>query len=93
MDKQPHLCNVHFTKYFIVDTAEIGGREKLLPGEVFYCRVRWKKSAEAIVIGSNEPRIDTVEASQASEGLNIKQLSCRMDLPMAEATGKCNRNE
>jgi hypothetical protein len=33
-DKQAHLCNVHFTKSPIVDTAGIGGREKLLPGEI-----------------------------------------------------------
>jgi len=33
-DKQPHLCNVHNTGHILVDAAAIGGREKLLPGEV-----------------------------------------------------------
>jgi hypothetical protein len=33
-DKQAHLCNVHFTNHPIVDTAGIGGREKLLQGEI-----------------------------------------------------------
>jgi len=39
----------------IVDAAGIGGRKKLLPGEVSWCRVHREKSAEAIVAGSNEP--------------------------------------
>ena len=30
-----------------------------------------EKSAEAIVGAGNEPRIDTMEASQGSEGLNV----------------------
>jgi len=33
-DKQAHHCNVHITKHFIVDASGIGGRKKLLPGEV-----------------------------------------------------------
>jgi hypothetical protein len=33
-DKQAHHCNVHFTIHLLVDVAEIGGREMLLPGEV-----------------------------------------------------------
>ena len=33
-DKQPHHCNVHIKSCFDVDIAGIGGREKLLPGEV-----------------------------------------------------------
>jgi len=33
-DKQPHHCNVHIKSYFDVDVAGIGGREKLLSGEV-----------------------------------------------------------
>jgi hypothetical protein len=33
-----------------------------------------QKSAEAIVAGSNEPRIDIVEDSQANEGLNIEMF-------------------
>jgi hypothetical protein len=50
-DKQAHHCNVHLTYHPLVDAAVIGRREKLLPGEIFRCRVQWKKSAEAIVIG------------------------------------------
>ena len=33
-DKQAHLCNVRNSKSPIVDTAGIGGRKKLLPGEI-----------------------------------------------------------
>ena len=33
-DKQAHLCNVHFTNHPLVDAAGIGGRKKLLPGEI-----------------------------------------------------------
>ena len=34
-DKQAHLCNVRSEKdRSIVDAAGIGGREKLLPGEI-----------------------------------------------------------
>ena len=33
-----------------------------------------KESAEAIVAIGNEPRIDTAEDSQGSEGLNIKMF-------------------
>jgi len=32
----------------------------------------WEKSAEAIVATGNEPRIETVEDSQRSEGLNVR---------------------
>jgi len=70
-DKQAHHCNVHFTNHHAVDVAGIGGRKKLLPGEVLRCRVHRKKSAGAIVTGSNEPRTETVEDSHAGEGPNI----------------------
>jgi len=33
-----------------------------------------EKSAEAIVAAGNEPRIETVEDSRGSEGLNIKMF-------------------
>jgi len=33
-----------------------------------------EKSAEAIVVIGNEPRIETVEDSPDNEGLNVKQL-------------------
>jgi len=36
-----------------------------------------KKSAEAIVAIGNEPRIDTVEVSQDSEGLNVELSEIR----------------
>jgi hypothetical protein len=36
-----------------------------------------KESAEAIVGTGNEPRTDTVEASQGSEGLNIKMFQIK----------------
>jgi len=47
-----------------VDHAGIGGREKLLPGDILSTTGgKGKKSAEAILATSNEPRIETVEAS------------------------------
>ena len=43
----------------------------LLPGEVSLL-FNGEKSADAIVAISNEPRIETVEDSQDSEGLNVR---------------------
>jgi len=65
----------------VVDAAGIGGREKLLPGEISRCRVHWERSADAIVVGGNEPRIDTVEDSQASEGRTLRCSKCSRDPP------------
>jgi hypothetical protein len=51
-DKQAHLCNVlRFQNHLLVDAAGIGGRKKLLPGEVL---TKVKKSAEVIVVTENE---------------------------------------
>jgi len=36
-DKQPRPCKVHNANQFIVDTAGIGGRKMLLPGEIQEC--------------------------------------------------------
>ena len=52
-----------------------------------------KESAEAIVAIGNEPRMETVEVSQVSEGLNVKQLqmpngSANWRKPPISATGK-----
>jgi hypothetical protein len=33
-DKQAHHCNVQNTNHSKVDTAGIGGRKKLLPGDI-----------------------------------------------------------
>ena len=54
--------------------------QELDEGKSFYrgrsCQARvgyGKKSAEVIVIGSNEP-MNEAEVSQSNEGLNVKQL-------------------
>jgi len=39
---------------FVVDVAEIGGRKKLLPGEISVLK-SMEKSAEVIVVAGNEP--------------------------------------
>jgi len=49
-----------------------------------------KKSAEAIVVGRNEP-MNELEDSQANEGLNVKQLQIPNGVfyqPPVGATGK-----
>ena len=52
VDKQAHHCNVLNTRLYLVDAAGIGGRNMLLPGDI---PSEGGKSAEAIVIGGNEP--------------------------------------
>jgi len=50
-DKQAHLCNVlSFQYHRLVDAAGIGGRKKLLPGEVLTGENFVRKSAEAILV-------------------------------------------
>jgi len=44
----------------------------LTKGDLSNHELDWEKSAEAIVVTGNEPRIETVEDSQRSEGLNVK---------------------
>ena len=44
----------------------------LTRGDLFNHGSDWEKSAEAIVATGNEPRIETVEVSQRSEGLNVR---------------------
>jgi hypothetical protein len=57
-----------------VDATGIGGRKKLLPGEVSSSTCgKDEKSAEAIVVIGNEPRA-LGEDSPDNEGLNVKQL-------------------
>jgi len=50
----------------------------LLPGEILLYRERYKgKSAEVIVVVEHELRIETAEASQSNEGLNVKLFQIR----------------
>lgn len=53
-----------------VDSAAIGRRLFILPGEIQFLKRDWK-SAEVIVVGGNELHQD-VDDSQANEGLNIE---------------------
>jgi hypothetical protein len=62
----------------LVDAPGLDRREKLLPGEVSPSTCgKGEKSAEAIVGIGNEPRTETVEDSQDSEGLNDTLLEIR----------------
>ena len=46
-DKQAHLCNVlRFQNHPLVDAAGIGGRKKLLPGEVLLVEIQPERSQQ-----------------------------------------------
>ena len=65
----------------------------LLPGEIqVYLKGNTGKSAEVIVVVEHELRIETAEASQNNEGLNIKlfqirQGSAKSGSPVLSGTG------
>ena len=70
------ITSEEYQNRFVVDAAVIGGREKLLPGDTLITTglviLRSQSRSFGIIVGvGNEPRIDTVEDSQGSEGLNV----------------------
>src|ERR1700741_2297479 len=80
-----------------VDAAVTGRRLFILPGEVFLFIQTKKKSAEVIVVVSNEPCPGrNMEVSQNSEGLNIKLFQMLHGVRYSHAlsgTGKQKSNK
>ena len=74
-DKQAHHCDVQNPKgKCLLGRFSRDWRKEyaLTWGGLSNHELDWEKSAEAIVATGNEPRIETVEDSQRSEGLNVK---------------------